>query len=333
MSGSTTNYAWTIPTLGENPYYADMLSFFTSVDLEMMHKSKGFDMGGNNSTPNIIAGGQNASGNLTITSTTSATKGRVNFGNGLSNVVWVDEANGGVVLPHVSAYNGTANGTLYTTTSGLYAIINGSVVGPMQQVGNAAPQGPYSVVAKSANYSLLSTDLNKQLVLSGNNNIVITVPSANANIAGYWEEIQSYAAGSITLTLASGTWWNAANLTSVVMGQRTKIWTDGTYWYGSPLEVAISEVSVVSGGTNSSGHTALTLSSYVPVAAKYIFGSIYGNGVGRSYISPTANTIGQISQSGPGWSFYRLTLQIPQTIYYIVDSGGGIGLELAGYGF
>src|SRR5208282_1752670 len=175
MSGATTNYSWVIPTLGENPYYTDMLSFFTSVDAEMKTKTQDFGMNGH-----VISGTATASGNLTLTSTTMTAKGLINLGTA-ANAPSIDETKGVIILPHVASVASPANGSVYTTSAGLFAQINGAPVGPMAQVGSPVPQGSYTVVSKTANYGLLVGDINKIFSTSGNNNITFTlVPPATA---------------------------------------------------------------------------------------------------------------------------------------------------------
>jgi hypothetical protein len=150
---------------------------------------------------------------------------------------------------------------------------------------------------------------------------VVNIPPAGGFAPGAWAELinmnpfQNVVALTIT---GGGTWWNQG-LSSVALPGKTKIWTDGTYWYVSPMDVPIPQATVLSAGTATS-LTSVSLASYVPPGATRIWGTLLNNGTtGNSYISPTSSSAGggliEVTASGAATGApFSLPLQTPQTI-------------------
>jgi hypothetical protein len=316
MSGSTTNYAWTIPSLGENPYYTDMTSFFTSVDKEMMFKSANFSMQGY-----TIFGNNTASANLTVSSTSHATKGLINLGS-TANAPQIDENKGVVILTPVASVAAPTNGSIWTTSAGMYVQINGSTVGPLAAA-NAAPLGPYTIATKSTgnNYTILTTDFCKLIIVNSANNYNLNgIPAANATISGNWIEVESIGAGTCTLNLASGNWWGATVGigSNAMISQKTKIWCDSSNWYISPLEVLVSNPQIATAG-NTGGYISQSLSTYVPVQAKRASFTVEVLASGSLSISSISTGSGNktiaSSAAASVFAVIDMPLLVPQTIW------------------
>ncbi len=71
----TTNYGWTYPTSGSNPFFTDFKAFVDSVDAECAFRTKNLNMMGYSLIGNNISGG-----NLQLSSTSHGTKGKIYLG-------------------------------------------------------------------------------------------------------------------------------------------------------------------------------------------------------------------------------------------------------------
>ncbi len=71
----TTNYGWTYPTSGSNPFFTDFKAFVDAVDAEAAFRTKNLNMMGYS-----LIGSNQSGGSLYLTSTSHATKALIYFG-------------------------------------------------------------------------------------------------------------------------------------------------------------------------------------------------------------------------------------------------------------
>jgi hypothetical protein len=170
-----------------------------------------------------------------------------------------------------------------------------------------------------------------------------TVPAASAAYSGVWIDLVSLGEGVVTLTLASGNWWNSASIGgSFALGRKCRIWCDGTYWYASPLKVklAYSAFNLVSGGTSATWASTKTAMNAigVPLFAKKVSGILYTSGAWTLFVSSNATAGGSPPDDteliwapvGAAYCPFSIDLTIPQTIFYC-EVGGAIGITITSW--
>ncbi|MGD0229907.1 MAG: hypothetical protein ABSC19_06040 [Syntrophorhabdales bacterium] len=223
------------------------------------------------------------------------------------------------------AASGTSIITTVTVTwdsTGLDGSLSSVGTGLITPPPNTLPIYPPTTIQGSQfPYTLTLANMMQTTFLIPTSAAVVNIPPAGGFAPGAWAELinmnpfQNVVALTIT---GGGTWWNQG-LSSVALPGKTKIWTDGTYWYVSPMDVPIPQATVLSAGTATS-LTSVSLASYVPPGATRIWGTLLNNGTtGNSYISPTSSSAGggliEVTASGAATGApFSLPLQTPQTI-------------------
>jgi hypothetical protein len=190
--------------------------------------------------------------------------------------------------------------------------------------------GATPLEAKTDNYTVALRDFRSLIVMNCATAKTLTFPAASGFPSGFSIDVVSMGAGAITLAITGGgNWWNTSIAgASVVMGPRCTAWTDGAYWYVSPLNVNIDAIRVLNAGDQTSW-TAIDLSAsplLLPTSVKRIGGYFLGQtAVGSSGVAPTSNGYGQVAHPGTGELYvnYAFDLQTPQSMWYRATAGGG----------
>lgn len=174
----------------------------------------------------------------------------------------------------------------------------------------------------------------------------LPLPVASTYTSGTSIDFFSTGAGAVTLDVGSGNnWWNSSLVGRyVVIGSKTKVWTDGIYYYISPVFVQLAYYAnnLLSAGSSTTWVSLnSTLSTLVPASTRAISGWMQTSTTTEyGYIANEATPSGALSTGYGVQSFgngassigspFRIQLLTPQTIYYLVN-GGSLYITLTGF--
>jgi hypothetical protein len=253
--------------------------------------------------------------------------------------------------------------TIGTVNSGTPAAANITGTPPLQYLNLTLPQGPTGPAGatgpagqswgaypgnsvKTTDYTIQSGDANSTVQMSCNTAAcILSFPTASTFFTSpvTITSFHVFSTGSypVLLKLPSSTyWWNTPsgfNLNSVVMGPMTNVWTDGTYWYASPLDVPISPATyAISSGA---GWVSTDIHTAVPYAAKRIWGYLALAGLSTLQVAPVssgvgtqtasiASGLGQIAMDAP----FSMPVLTPGTIWGQATTLNG-NIVISGFGF
>jgi hypothetical protein len=193
-----------------------------------------------------------------------------------------------------------------------------------------------AIINKSASFTLDLGYAFSTVNITSTAAIAINCGVASNFPTGTWIDFVAVGgANTITLSGIINNWWNSASIgTSFVMGRKCRIWSDGTYWYASPINIGIAlSANNALNNTSQTSWTSLSIASFVPAFARSITGYFLGSSTYQAWISNTSAGYNAISAgNGQAVSFVDYAILTPQTIWYQNAASGATYITITGWG-
>jgi hypothetical protein len=247
--------------------------------------------------------------------------------------------NSGNIGSIVQGYNANTAVGPGSSTAGHVAMFSGTD-GKNLADGGAPGVAPVSST-KTGNYTVQNSDFPGSLTMNCSTTCTLTLPAVGSIGSRGILKVTNISSAVVTLALPASTYlWGTASgfgLNSVALSGNPDIWTDGTNWYASPIDIPASPSVLVSGGTAGTW-TAIGSSSTIPIPAKRAWGYMAVNASSTGCaVAPTSASTGFVNMYSGAASLYSpwyMLILTPSTLYYEITVGsGGCTITLTGYGF
>ena len=152
------------------------------------------------------------------------------------------------------------------------------------------------VVQKTANYTLLITDVSQIFEMNSASNLAFTLPLANAVPSGAFYRLKNIGAGS---TMLVGTVDGTANRT-LLQYDEVNVYSDGSNWYGKSIQNIFPANNTWTGQNNFSGNTTVLQKNANAVIALPSNVAFLTTGTNAVYTTPANSSFLHVRMVGGG---------------------------------